>query len=317
MNIIDIVRQLVSLSPRFAEGEEKTAQFIKSYLDKHAISYVDQEYKITVPVPKEVSLSVDGESIDCRNVGSESGTFNSKNELVSSLYWGENDFYLPQNINFNPQCKGTVSMAVYYKRAAIAIRRSDVKKVLESKEILGKTVVEPYSFVGHNFLIGNTKNPKNVIFTHYDCWESGAIDNASGTAVLMSMVVSNPEALKENLFVIAGTEEISYDEPIYWGKGYREFQKEYSEQLSKAKSIIVIDCVGYSDHEWVTDPEHVILGLPLDNFETFGSKSSMLSGDFEMLMEVYHSNDDTLDLLSEEKLQNAKTKLLEKLNSQI
>jgi Iap family predicted aminopeptidase len=201
-------------------------------------------------------------------------------------------------------------MALYYKHAAIAIRRSDVATVLAAKELSGKTVVEPYTFTGHNFLVGNTKNPKNVIFTHYDCWESGAVDNASGTAVLMSLVVNNPEVLKENLFVIAGTEEISYDEPIYWGKGYREFQKEYADQLQKAELIIVIDCVGYSEHEWVTDPSHVMLGLPLDNFEAFSDKCKMICGDFDKLMKVYHSNDDTIDLLSEKSLQEAQKLLI-------
>jgi hypothetical protein len=68
--------------------------------------------------------------------------------------------------------------------------------------------------------------------------------------------------------------------------------------------------VGYSEHEWVTDPSHVMLGLPLDNFEAFSDKCKMICGDFDKLMKVYHSNDDTIDLLSEKSLQEAQKLLI-------
>lgn len=308
MNIKKIAANLVKLSPRFAKGEEQTARFIKKFLQENNISFVDQEYVITIPVPKEAELLVDGKAIPCRNVGSESGTFSSKNDLVSSLYWGDNDFYLPKNINFNPQCKGSVSMALFYKHPALAIRANDVGTIINAKQISGKTVVEPYSFTGHNFLVGNCVNPKNIIFTHYDCWESGAIDNASGTAVLLYLVKNSPEILKNSLFVIAGHEEVSYDEPIYWGKGYREFEKDYKKVLSKSKKIICVDCVGYSENDIVTDREFIQLALPLKDAEKY-KNMILVTGSFEKLMEVYHSNDDSIDLLTEEQLLDAVEKI--------
>jgi hypothetical protein len=314
MSIIKYVKELVDLSPRFAHGEEKAAQYIRTVLDTHKVTYTDQEYEVAVPVPEKVTLIADGKKIECRNVGMEGGTFEGKDNLVSSLFWGDTDFYYPQNINFNPRCDGAVSMALYYKHPALAIRRSDIETILNAEKIHGETIVKPYTFTGHNFLVGNRKNPKTIIFTHYDCWETGAIDNASGTAVLMDTVLHNPELFKNNLFVIAGTEEISYDEPIYWGKGYREFQKEYSVLLEKADSLKVIDGVGYSEHQWITDPHIVILGLPLDTFETYQSKCSMITGDFDFLMEIYHSSDDTPDLLSENRLRDAQKLLIDSLS---
>ncbi|HRN69893.1 MAG TPA: hypothetical protein PLS49_01800 [Candidatus Woesebacteria bacterium] len=313
MKIKDLANQLVQISPRFAKGEEKTAEFISQLLKQSNVDYIDQEFETSVPVSKKAELIVDGKVIDCRNVGMTSGTFENKDALASSLFWGDNDFYYPQNINFNPYCKDTVSMAMFYKNAAIAIKRSDVQTVLESTTISGETVVEQYSFIGHNFLVGNRKNPTNIIFTHYDCWESGAIDNASGTAVLLYIAMNNKEYLQNNLLVIAGNEEISMEEPIYWGKGYRAFQSKYLDLLQNAKKIICIDCVGYSEHEWITDPSHIVLGLPLDNFDSLANKASMLSGDFYKMLEIYHSNDDTIDLLDEDKLKDATEMLLKQI----
>ncbi|MFA9288785.1 MAG: hypothetical protein ACEQSA_02825 [Weeksellaceae bacterium] len=315
MKILNVVTDLLSVGPRFAQGEEKAAALIQQMLTDNKVSFIDQQYEASVPLASTVSLTVDGKAIDARNVGMESGTFTNKDALVSSLYWGDTDFYLPPNINFNPRCKTTISMALYYKHAAIAVRRDDVPLILAAEKVTGQTVVEPYNFTGHNYLVGNTTNPKSVIFTHYDCWESGAIDNASGTAVLINTVIKHPELLKDHLFAICGTEEISYEEPIYWGKGYRAFQEKYNHLLEEAKEILVVDCVGYSSHVWATDPEHVVLGLPLNKFESYAQKSAMLCGDFDTLMSVYHSNDDTVDLLSEELLDDAQKLLLEKLQS--
>lgn len=310
MNILDYINKLTAISPRFAQGEVQTAEFIKKHLDGIKIEYTDHTFPTSVPYAKEIFLEVDGERLDCRNVGMESGEFTNKDNLISSVYWSDTDFYLPPNINFNPRCKDTVSMALYYKHAAIAVRRSDINKILNGNKIYGKTVVEPYEFTGHNFLIGNLNNPKNVIFTHYDCWENGAIDNASGTAVTLHTAMNHPELHADNLFVIAGNEEISYDEPIYWGRGYRAFQEDYKNTLDQATNILVVDCVGYSENEWATDPEHVVLGIPFKDFDNYTGKTRMLCGDFDMLMDVYHSDDDTVSLLSEDKLNDAQKQLI-------
>ena len=313
--IKDISQQIIALGPRFADGEERTAKLVRDILDRAKVNYIDQPFPTSVPYPKKAELFVDGQKMECRNVGMTSGTFTSKDALISSLFWGSGDFYYPQNINFNPHSPHTISMATYYKNPALAIRRSDVTKILNAKSIRGETVVEPYTFTGHNFLMGNFTNPRTIMFTHYDCWESGAVDNASGTAVLLDIVLNHAEVLKENLVVIAGNEEISYDEPIYWGKGYRAFQEKYSRIVELAQQILLIDGVGFSKQEWVTDPETVSLGIPLTNFDHLVQKTRMLTGDMHKLMEFYHSNDDTADLLNEESLADAQSIFLSAINS--
>ncbi len=313
MTIYNYIEELIKLSPRFAQGEVRTAEYIKNILDEQSITFIDHQFKTSVPLASEAVLVADGRNIECRNVGSESGKFSDKKNLISSLYWGENDYYLPQNINFNPLCRDTISMALYYKHAALAINRKDIQKIFDARHLYGKTTVEPYNFIGHNFLVGNINNPKNIIFTHYDCWENGAIDNASGTAVTIHTALQHPKLLNTNLFVIAGNEEISYDEPVYWGRGYRAFEREYNYLLEDATNILLVDCVGYSKHEWVTDPEHVSYGIPLANFDKFGEKTKMLCGNFETLMDVYHSNDDTIELISKPLLKEAQDILLKEI----
>ncbi len=54
-----------------------------------------------------------------------------------------------------------------------------------------------------------------LVFSHYDSISSGVIDNASGTALSLYLVINYPKLLEKTLFVFAGNEELSYDEPIY------------------------------------------------------------------------------------------------------
>ena len=122
----------------------------------------------------------------------------------------------------------------------------------------------------YQILIGNIKTPRNIIFSHFDSIGNGAIDNASGTAIMIQVILSNKKSLKDNLFVFDGNEEISYDKPVYWGKGYRNFEKKYGKQISKAEKLIVIDCVGY-----------------------------------DKLMNVYHSDLDIPELIKESYLEEA------------
>ncbi|MDR2190435.1 MAG: hypothetical protein LBP53_04535 [Candidatus Peribacteria bacterium] len=72
----------------------------------------------------------------------------------------------------------------------------------------------------------------------------------------MGTIFSNPNLLKETLFVFWANEEISYDRrPAYRCKGARMFEKKYLHLLVRAKKIIVIDGIGKGLAQWVTSQE--------------------------------------------------------------
>ena len=102
-------------------------------------------------------------------------------------------------------------------------------------------------------MVGNLINPKNLVFTHYDSIYSGAVDNASGVAVTLKLILDKPKLLKTTLFVLSGNEELAYDFPVYWGRGYREFEKKYWPLMKHSQKILIIDGVGNSPTEFITD----------------------------------------------------------------
>jgi len=99
-----------------------------------------------------------------------------------------------------------------------------------------KINVEREKFRSRNLLAGNLTAPKTIFFTHYDTVLKGTIDNAS-VAVLLYFLINHKSALKENLFVFGGSEELSFEEP-YWSKGYRELEKEYVGLMESMESSV-------------------------------------------------------------------------------
>jgi hypothetical protein len=99
----------------------------------------------------------------------------------------------------------------------------------------------------------------------------------------------------ENLYVIAGNEELSYDKGVYWGHGYRVFEKKYKSILKGVKRIIVIDSVGQGITEVTQESGIVKLGFPLKEMNLYAKKTFMISGSLHDLMDIYHSE---LDLVS-------------------
>lgn len=306
-----IVEKIVSFSPRQGDNEVKTYKYLLETLQKANIPFVDQICPTIIPLTT-ASLTVDGVEIECRGVSLKSGSWKGKKELISSLLCLEDDYSFSHNINFNPLCSGSVSMPCYFENPAIAVKVDDVPQILNAREVTASVTATPYQFDSHNILVGNCKDPEVVVLTHYDCLESGAIDNASGVAVVLDCLLGKHIPLSNVLVVLAGNEELSYEMPLYWGKGYRAFQKEYSMQLRNCKKIIGIDSVGYSETTASRDPYLLKQAIPLDTMDSLVSKMCCITGDYEKLMHVYHSNDDTVDLLSEKGLV-AVQKLLLKL----
>ena len=129
------------------------------------------------------------------------------------------------------------------------------------------------------------------------CYFSGARDNASGVAVALNLITENRELLDTTLVVLAGNEELSFDYPIYWGRCFREFKRENSELLKNSSTILVIDSVGDGSPSVVKDPGLVKLAFPIGDVPEILEKTSVITGNFDGLMEVYHSSADLPELL--------------------
>jgi len=285
---LEFIKKILEFSPRQLEGEIKTSNFIKYFLKKNNIKYFKQIFTTEIPLVKKKSLTVDGVSIDCEASCFISGDISDKSVILSSL--------IPSavcqntaNINFNPKCP-SISCSNYYFAPAISVTHKGLLKILQGTKIKGEIKVDLVKHKIDNILVGNMNNPEYICFAHYDSIKMGAIDNASGVSLLMSVILNNPKTLKNTLFVFSANEELSYDKPIYWGHGFRVFEKKYYNLLAKAKKIIVVDSIGNSSPVILDDSKMIKLGFPINNAKKFIKKIIFIAGDFNHLMSVYHSD---------------------------
>lgn len=286
--MLELIKKLEKLSPRKGKNEKKAAELIKTELESFEI--FEQKFFNSIPEGK-AELICDGEKIPCEASALKTGRIEEKC-LISSIHVSARIFF-HSNINFNPYCN-EISLATFYHAPSIAVEKSYVQKIIEVEEIKGKVKVKKKRFLSRNLLIGNIKNPKAIVFTHYDSVINGAVDNSSGVAVCIKVLKNNPELAKKVLFVFSGSEELSFDFPIYWGKGYRVFEEEYLTLLKKAKKIMVIDCVGVSRS--ILTKQFLINAFPIKNLEKFNNKTFLVTSyNFSKLWKVYHSKLDTLN----------------------
>ncbi len=110
----------------------------------------------------------------------------------------------------------------------------------------------------------------------------------------MKTIITNPKTLINTLYVFAGNEELSYDKPTYWGRGYRSFEKKFATLMQKAKKIIVVDCVGNGKTQTSQSPELQYLAFPIKGLKKFQGKIFIVFGSLKKLMTVYHSNADDI-----------------------
>jgi len=155
------------------------------------------------------------------------------------------------------------------------------------------------------------------LFAHYDSINLGATDNASGVAVLMSLIVDNAATLKDVLYVFAGNEELSYDNPTYWGHGYRAFEDKYIDLLNKAKEILVVDCVGNGKTIIYDDENSKYLAFPIKNIKSLSGKTKIISASFKKLMRVYHSDGDSIEELNQKNFEEARELLMNQIKNAI
>ncbi len=309
--IINFLQDIIRLSPRQGENEKKTADFLILLLKKNYIKYYLQKFITKIPIIKQEILKVDGDRIRCKGCSFISGKIYKKDEIISSLISSQ-VFINKPNINFNPKCKN-ISLSNFYFAPALAVKFSDLDRIKNSKTLEGIVKVEPYSYKSRNILVGNIKSPKNILFAHYDSVESGAIDNASGVSVLMFLILKYQHAIKNSLIVFIGNEELSYDYPIYWGHGYREFENNYYNLLKKAKKIFIIDCVGNGKTIISKNKELMIKGFPIENLKKIEKKVFLIHGDVKKLMQVYHSGLDAIKNIKEKYISDAIKMILSNL----
>lgn len=282
------IKQLCSIGERQLAGESAALEMIGNVLIKFSVDF--QIDKFTTYVPRFISsrLTVDGKRLPSMPTSFVSGKIEGKYDLISSLISSQRFLY-DRNINFNPHCR-SISRGNHYFAPAVAISSHTLSQVNVGKKISVQVKVKKVIHRSANVFIGNTKNPEIIIFSHYDSIGPGAVDNASGVALSLDLAINHPGLLMNCLFVIAGNEELSYDQPIYWGKGYREFEKKHHLIMDRSRRIIVVDCIGHSRPEIIKDIEIVRLGFPVSSLEGLSGKTRMVSGSMDKLMEFYHSD---------------------------
>ncbi len=298
--MLDIIERLENLSPRVGKREKEAAELIKEELA--GLELEEQKFKNEVPVGK-AELFIDGRQMNCLASSFVSGSIEEKS-VISSVHVSAR-YYSESNINFNPY-SSSISLATFYFAPSVAVEKETIKAIVDGEEVKGKVWVRREPFVAENILVGNIKNPRTVCFAHYDSVLNGAIDNASGVAIMLEVIKNNPELLDENLFVFSGSEELSYDKPIYWGKGYRMFEEEFNSLLKNAKKLVCVDSVGFADPV-ITD-SFLLSAIPLRNLEELKHKTRILFGNPERirnLWEIYHTEQDVPQVIRMEYLQSA------------
>jgi len=306
--ITDIIKDLEEFSPRNnQESINKTIKYIKENLEKVGIDFWDQYFDVPIPFDEGSYIILDnGEKIIGKANSFVSGYFEEKN-----IYSSQNikqEINIP-HINYN-QYYDAFSGVIFYNFPVINIKKSDLIKVITSQKIEVYVNVKKTLIKTENILVGNVKNPKNIIFTHFDTIFNGALDNSSGTATLLYGIISNKINIKENLIVFSGCEELSYDNPYYWGYGYRFFEYQYKEILEKSERIIVYDMFGHS--EPILTKEYIKEAFPIMSGYLY-DKSIQITESNNDWIKFYHSEADTIDKININYIKQALDLLLKNL----
>ncbi|MBI4065616.1 M28 family peptidase [Candidatus Kaiserbacteria bacterium] len=305
--MINFIQKLTALGERQFKKETEAAHFIMLVLRERSIPFAIEKFATKIPEFLHASLIVDGRPIDAEPCCFVSGFINSKNNLISSLISSAR-FIDDSNINFNPSCRA-ISRSNHYFAPALAIAAKDIPRFSIADEIKGVVKVKPVNHQSLHILAGNRHNPKILFFAHYDSIGPGALDNASGVAVLLNLLTEKRDILKNSLCVFDGNEELSYDYPLYWGHGYRIFENRHLNLFQQAKAIYVVDCVGNDPVIIENNSATSKLSFPIKNLDKLGKKIFSVSGNIPKLMDVYHSSLDTSEKIFSKYLADAVSKL--------
>lgn len=308
-NSLSFVAKLLELSPRQGVGEQAAAELICTTLRQWQLPYTKQVFVTTIPYHERAQLLVDGKEIPCSNTSFVGGVVEGVSSLHSSLIPSRYLLEVP-NINFNPHCS-SISRSNYYFAPSIAVAAHNVMRLISARNVYAQTQVSRHEFEAANILIGNSKDPTTILIAHYDSIEVGATDNAAGIAALLATAIAQPEILEHVLLVFSGNEELSYDQPTYWGHGFRAFEEKYEQQLAAARSIIIVDVVGNGIPVLERNDGLAYLAFPVNHLAAWQEKLLLCYADVPKLLRVYHSAEDTIEQLDAESLQQASTLLLD------
>ncbi len=287
----NVIEKIEKISHRQLENEVITRNIIKKILKENNIKFIENLFDTSIPKPLEWYLIVAGQKIECYPSCLESGKIENRNFVIYDNFLDDMDKNVV-NINYSSKTD-SISVATHFYKHAITVSRKDINFIRSNiDKVYGSVIIEKKDVVAGQILVGNKTNPKNILFSHYDSIKDGFIDNLSGTYLLLKIIIDNPDLLDDNLFVFDGNEELSYDKPYYWGHGYRIFEKKYDKIMETSKRIFVADCIGHSDLEIIRDDEILCEGFPVVNLEKYKHKIEMVSGNFDKLMEFYHSDED-------------------------
>ncbi len=302
-SIIKIVENLVSFGMRQGKATLRAGNYIEKFLMAAEVPFAIEKISATIPAVVYAMLKVDGKHVPCESTSFVSGSLKGNSSLASSLISSK---YLidTANINFNPQSE-SISRPNFYFAPSVAVRREDVARIIYARKVQLRVNVRKETYQPLQFLVGNRKDPEIILFTHFDSIGPGAIDNASGTAVCLSLILQNPLLLKKILVVLDPHEELSYDIPTYWGKGYRIFEERYLKLLNNAQRIIVVDSVGNGRPRIFRERSILHLSFPIKRVDKYASKIVSIAADINGLMKIYHSASDTTQRVDERYLRAA------------
>ena len=310
-NQLTLIKKLSDLGERQLGQEIKASKLLMAELEKYKVKYKVQYFPTKVPLIKAASLRADKVKINAKGSGFVSGLIKNKFKLATPIISPLKK--VQPNINYNPKC-AAISQSDFYFVPALAINKKDVSRIKKARYVEGEIKVLAQKHRSLNILVGNLTNPKNILFAHYDSIGPGAIDDASGIAVLLRLIIDYPKLEKDNLFVLAGNEELSYDTPYYWGRGYRAFEKKYGLLLQNARKILIVDGIG-SDKPLVSKKMSMIRPcFPINKMKKYQNKTNVIFSTYDFIETVYHSELDKVNNIKTAYLAQANRKILKLLD---
>lgn len=304
----NIIKELTSISPRRGKNEPLVAELIKRYLKNENIPSVIQQFPASVPITTKAVLLADGKNIPCLGTSFVSGDITNNVSIQEPF----EKTGAKEMIIYNPISKGICAQSLK-EVPALAVNIEYVDMLKKSNNISGRVEVEKEDFISQNILVGNTNNPEKIIFAHYDSVVgAGALDNAAAVDVLYQTILLNRSFLDNYLFVFAGIEEesISSHDGYY---GFEMFDNKYADLLNNAKEIIIIDGVGVSEPYWTHENIDWVFGIP--RLPEIESRAVLMENDQSIVRQYYHSPLDTLEILDQKYINQARELLIDKLTN--
>ncbi|MDO8509561.1 MAG: M28 family peptidase, partial [bacterium] len=285
--MIDFIKKLTIISPRYGIDEMKGAKIITDELAKLNINFVGEKFESSVPRIDRAELFADGVEIPCIGCSFKGGEIRS----IEQIHFNENT--------------DEICLMSFHDEPAIAVSRLSMPIIKTAKNIVGKVEVNAEKFTTENILVGNFNNPTSIVFAHFDSVVGpGAVDNAAAVAMLIEVINQNNSLLEKNLFVFAGNEEVSYDGDDYDSHGFRVFESLHQEIIKSTKQLLVIDGIGASSPEFTQDSMNQV--FVLKDSSTYQAKYYWMKNDQKEIMKYYHSVGDTVDKINPKFLDEAK-----------